>query len=71
MKIHEIFCKKTLENTERIIKKGNPEKLATYSTQHEETESKNTTEYVLETTMGKQTQKRKQDTRPPTNNWRY
>jgi hypothetical protein len=34
----------------------NPEKLATYGTQDEEKQSKNTTQYVLDTTMRKQTQ---------------
>jgi hypothetical protein len=32
----------------------NPEKLATYGTQDEEKQSKNTTQYVLDTTMSKQ-----------------
>ena len=32
----------------------NPEKLATYGTQDEETQNKNTTQYVLDTTMSKQ-----------------
>ena len=34
----------------------NPEKLATSGTQDEEKQNKNTTQYVLETTMCKQTQ---------------
>ena len=34
----------------------NPEKLATQGTQHDEKQSKNTTHYVLNTTMRKQTQ---------------
>ena len=34
----------------------NPEKLATQGTQDEEKQSKNTTEYVLDTTVCKQTQ---------------
>jgi hypothetical protein len=34
----------------------NPEKLATYGTQDEEKENKNTTQYMLDTTMRKQTQ---------------
>ena len=33
----------------------NPEKLATYSTQDEEKQNKNTSQYVLDTTMLKQT----------------
>jgi hypothetical protein len=33
----------------------NPEKLATYGTQDEEKQSKNTTQYVLDITMRKQT----------------
>ena len=32
----------------------NPEKLATYSTQDEEKQSKNTSQYALDTTMRKQ-----------------
>ena len=51
-----MYCKKTLENTEGEIAKGdNPEKLATQDTQGEEKQNKNTT-YVLDTTMHKQTQ---------------
>jgi hypothetical protein len=34
----------------------NPEKLATLGTQDEEKQNKNTTHYVLDTTMRKQTQ---------------
>jgi len=34
----------------------NPEKLATYGTQDEDKQNKNTTQYVLDTTIGKQTQ---------------
>ena len=37
-------------------KMNNPEKLATYGTQDEEKQSKNTTHYVLDTTIRKQTQ---------------
>ena len=44
-----------LENTEGAIKMNNPEKLATYGTQDEEKQCKNTTQYVLGTTMRKQT----------------
>jgi hypothetical protein len=44
-----------LENTEGAIKMNNPEKLATYGTQDEEKQSRNTTQYVLGTTMRKQT----------------
>jgi hypothetical protein len=36
-------------------KKGNPEKLTTEGTQEEEVQSKNTTLYVLDITMRKQT----------------
>jgi hypothetical protein len=35
---------------------NNPEKLATYGTQDEEKENKNTTQYALDTTKCKQTQ---------------
>ena len=45
-----------LENTEGAIKKDNPEKLVTQGTQDEEKQNKNTTQYVLDTTMRKQTQ---------------
>jgi hypothetical protein len=34
----------------------NPEKLATYGTQDEEKQDKNTAQYVLDTTIQKQTQ---------------
>jgi hypothetical protein len=34
----------------------NPEKLATYGTQDKEKQSKNKTQYMLDTTIGKQTQ---------------
>ena len=37
-------------------KKDNPEKLATQGTQDEEKQNKNTTRYVLDTTMRKHTQ---------------
>jgi hypothetical protein len=40
----------------RQLKMVNPEKLGTYGTQDEEKQSKNTTQYVLDTTMRKQTQ---------------
>ena len=43
-----------LENTEGAIKMDNPEKLATYDRQSEE--NKITTQYVLDTTLRKQTQ---------------
>ena len=36
-------------------KMDNPEKLATYGTQDEEKQNKNATQYVLETTIRKQT----------------
>jgi hypothetical protein len=35
---------------------NNPEKLATYGTEDEEKQNKNTAQYVLDTTMRKQTQ---------------
>ena len=38
-------------------KKDNPEKLTTQGTQDEENQSKNTTQYVLNITMRKQTQR--------------
>ena len=38
------------------LKMNNPEKLATQSTQDEEKQNKNTTQYELNTTMRKQTQ---------------
>jgi hypothetical protein len=34
----------------------NPDKLATYGTRDEEKQNKNTTQYVLDTTLRKQTQ---------------
>jgi hypothetical protein len=47
------------------------EKLARQGTQDEEEQNKNTTQYVLETTMLRQTQMthHKLDMRRPTNNW--
>jgi hypothetical protein len=45
-----------LENTEEAIKKNNPEELATQRTQDEEKQYKNTTQYVLDATVCKQTQ---------------
>ena len=38
-----------------LSRKDNPEKLATYGTQDEEKQSKNTTQYMLDTTINKQT----------------
>ena len=48
-------------NKRQTIPKGqskmdNPEKLATYGTQDEDKQNKNTTQYVLDTTIHKQTQ---------------
>ena len=40
----------------REYRKGNQEKLATQVTQDEEKQNKNTTQYVLDTTIGNQTQ---------------
>jgi len=48
----------------------NAEKLATYGTQDEDKQNKNTTQYVLDTTMSKQTQITKSEIVPPTNNRR-
>ena len=45
-----------VRNTEGAIRKDDSEKLATYDTQDEEKQNKNTTQYVLDTTMSKQTQ---------------
>ena len=44
-----------------------PETLATLGTQDEEKQNKNTTQYVLNTTLRKHTQ---HDISPPSNNWR-
>ena len=50
----------TLSKRQRIpkgqYKMDNPEKLATWGIQDEEKQSKNTTQYVLDTTIHKQTQ---------------
>ena len=53
-----ICCtQKTLENTEGAIKKNDsPEKLATQDTEDKDKQNKNTTQYVLDTTILKQTQ---------------
>ena len=48
----------------------NAEKLATYGTQDEDKQSKNTTQYVLDTTTSKQIQITKSENVPPTNNRR-
>ena len=46
----------TLENTEGVIKKSNPEKLAKKDTQDQnKQQNNNTTQYVLDTTIRKQT----------------
>ena len=45
-----------LENIEGGIKMDNPEKLATWCTQDEDRQNKNTIQYVLDTTIRKQTQ---------------
>ena len=45
----------------------NPEKLATYGTQDEEKQNKNTAQYVLDTLHTQIMQTRHE---PPTNNWR-
>jgi len=51
-------CRKyASENTEGQSKIDNPEKLAAKVTQDEENQNKNTTQYVLDTTMRKQTEK--------------
>jgi hypothetical protein len=58
-----------LENTEGVVKKDNPE--TTLGAQEEDKRNKNTTQYVLDFTMRKQTHTlRKQDMRPTTNYWR-
>ena len=45
------------ENTEGAIKKSdNPEKLSTLCTQDEDKQNKNTTQYVLDTTLCKHIQ---------------
>ena len=44
------------EKADGAIKKDNPEKLATWGTQDEEKQNKNTTQYMLDTTICKQTQ---------------
>ena len=53
-------CRTAINKRQRIQKEqskmDNPEKLATQDTQDEEKQSKHTTQYVLDTTMHKQTQ---------------
>jgi hypothetical protein len=53
-----VILKNLVFYTEGAIKKDNSEKLATYGSQDEDKQNKNTTQYVLDTTMRKQTQKR-------------
>ena len=48
--------RKTLANTEGAIKMDNIEKLTTQGTQDEDKQKKNTTQYVLDTTIRRQTQ---------------
>jgi len=58
-----------LENTEGVIKKDNPDTIL--GAQEEDKRNKNTTQYLLDITMRKQTHTlRKEDMRPTTNNWR-
>ena len=45
----------TIENTEGQSKMDNAEKLETQGTQDKETQNKNTIQYVLDTTIRKQT----------------
>ena len=58
----KLFGKKTKNKTKRQripkeqSKMDNPEKLATQGTQDEEKQNNNTTQYVLDTTIRKQTQ---------------
>jgi hypothetical protein len=52
--------KYTSENTEGQSKIDNPEKLAAKVTQNKENQNKNATQYVLDTTMHKQTQKKRE-----------
>ena len=53
-------CKPVINKRKRTpkgpSKKENPEKLATQSSQDEEKQNKNTTQYVMDTTIRKQTQ---------------
>jgi hypothetical protein len=52
------YQKRTIQRNwqHRVSKKDNPEKLATYGTQDEEKQAKATAQYVLDTTLHKQTQ---------------
>ena len=51
------FCATITEPGEcHFVNLDNPEKLATYGTQDKDTQRKNTTQYVLDTTIDKQTQ---------------
>ena len=45
----------TLENTEGVIKNGNPEKQATQETQDDDKQNKDTAQYALGITINKQT----------------
>ena len=51
-------------------KMDNPEKVTTQDTQDKEKHNKNATQYVLDTSVHKQTQITYRDMSPPTNNWR-
>ena len=48
----------------------NPEKLETYDTQDDEKQNKNTTQYMLDTTIRKQIQMTLIRHEPSYNNWR-
>ena len=50
------FANKRQKILKGTIKMDNPEKLATQCTQDEDKQNKNTTQYVLDTTIRKQTQ---------------
>ena len=50
-----IHLKKTLENTEWTIINGQSRETGNMGTQDEEKQNKNTTQYVLDTTICKQT----------------
>jgi len=50
------MLKLTLKNTEVAIKNGQSRETCNMGTQDEEKQNKNTTQYVLDTTIHKQTQ---------------
>ena len=59
-------CKTGINKRQGPSQKDNPKKLATQSTQDEEKQNKNTTRYVLDTTIREETQSTRNSERKDT-----